>query len=38
MAHRIVCIAHAAKDKPDSVDARKQLGSLKREVRKVLQR
>ena len=38
MAHRIVCIAHAAKEKLGSVDARKQLGALKREAQKMLQR
>jgi hypothetical protein len=38
MAHRIVCIAQAAEEKPGSVDARKQLDSLKRKAQKMLQR
>ena len=38
MAHRIVCIAQAAEEKPGSVDACKQLGALKREAQKMLQR
>ena len=36
IAHRITCVAQAARDKPESLDVRKQLGSLKREAMRAL--
>ncbi len=36
MAHRLTCIALAAKEKPHSAFARKQLGRLKREACQLL--
>ena len=36
MAHRLICIALAARVKPDSAPIRKQLGCLKREACQLL--